>query len=138
PLRQSLDPYPTRYAAAPAAPIVVGGGLLVYLASEASTGPTGTDLNGDGDTLDDVAVSVRLGSGTEQSLGVATREAAILSDVIYLVADETQDGVDWDGDVMLSSVVLLHWSQSSGAMAFVDTLRPSSAVRYLFGAGAAL
>lgn len=109
----------TEQAAAPSAALVVDDDWLVYFASEAFTGPAGTDLNGDADTLDQVAVAVNLRSAVETNLGVAARGAAVLDDELFLAVDEAEDGNDWDGGP--ATEVLLHWNATVG-LEFVDEL----------------
>jgi hypothetical protein len=111
----------TELAAVPAAPIVIAGDLLVYFASEGFNGPAGTDMNGDGDTLDQVAVALNLRSREETNLAVAAQGAAIVEDEIYLSADETQGNTDWNGGG-LTDDVLLHWNETTLTVALVDTL----------------
>lgn len=109
----------TEQAAAPSAALVVDDDWLVYFASEAFTGPAGTDLNGDADTLDQVAVAVNLRSSVETNLGVAARGAAVLDDELFLAVDEAEDGNDWNGGP--GTQVLLHWNATVG-LEFVDEL----------------
>ena len=103
-------------------PIEVKGLWMVYLASEGFSGPVGTDLNNDGDTLDDVAVVVNLSTTDTDELGVAAERAVVQGNEIYLVVDEAQDGTDWNGVNGATDLVLLHWSNTAGVVAFVDTL----------------
>ncbi len=105
---------------------VVGSGWIVYFADEGTSGgpsDPSPDLNGDGDVTDDVAVVAKLGGGAETVLRAASA-AAILAGQVYLVVDEAEDGTDWDGDVA-DNTVLLHWSQATGVVAFVDGLNPA-------------
>jgi len=115
----SFEVRTTDQAAAPSAALVVDGDWLVYFASEAFTGPAGTDLNGDADTLDEVAVAVNLRSSVETILGVAARGAAVLDDELFLAVDEAEDGRDWDGGP--ATEVLLQWNSTVG-LEFVDEL----------------
>ena len=98
---------------------------MVYPRSEALEAG-GTDLNGDGDTLDQVAAVVRLGKSTFFDLGVASTSFAGLGDEIYLVVEETLDGKDWDMDGTMDDTVLLHWSNEAAQVSFVDTLDADS------------
>lgn len=109
----------TSEAATPSAAVVVDDDWLVYFASEAFTGPTGTDMNGDLDTLDQIAVAVHMRSATETNLGVAARGAAVLGNELFLAVDESEDGNDWNGGA--GSEVLLHWNETVG-LEFVDEL----------------
>jgi len=124
-------------AASPDAPVEVSGSWLVYLASETFQGqlPMGTDLNNDGDTQDDVAVAVNLSSNVSTPLGVACQKAVVVANEIYLVVDEDEDGVDWNGMNGANDCVLLHWSQSAAVVTLVDTLKrePSDEVPLAVG-----
>ncbi len=105
----------------------VDAGWIVFLADETTSGGPSTaspDLNADGDTGDDVAVAARLGSAATTPLRAA-REAAIVDGQIYLVVDEAEDGMNWDGDVA-DNLVLLHWSQAADVVTFVDGIDPAS------------
>jgi len=108
----------TVQAASPSAALIVDDDWLIYFASETFTGP-GTDLNGDADTLDDVAVAVNLRSVVETNLAVAARGAAVLGNELFLAVDEAEDGNDWDGGA--ATEVLLHWNSTVG-LEFVDAL----------------
>lgn len=112
----------TAHAVSGVGPVQVAGLWLVYLASETFTGPTGTDLNGDGDTVDDVAVAVNMASTGAEVLSVATEEAVIVGDQIYLVVREIEDGVDWSNTNGIGDTVLLHWTGVTGVVNFVDVL----------------
>jgi len=112
----------TTRAASPSAALVVAGDWIVYLASEAFSGPAGTDLNGDADTLDEVAIAVNTRSRLELSTGVAAQGAAVLGAEIYLKVDESQGIVDWNLDLDTNDTVLVHWSELAGVATFVDTL----------------
>ncbi len=110
--------------------IVVAGGWMVYLGDEGTSGSGGagsTDLNGDGDTADDVAVAVNLFSLVETPLRAAIG-AAVVGDEIYLLVDESVDGappgMDWDGDGTPNDIVLLHWSAAADVVTYVDTIAP--------------
>ena len=101
---------------------VVRGGWMVYFADEATSGAA--DLNGDGDAVDQVAVAVNLSKNGGTVLRAALA-AEIVSGEVYLVVDEAEDGMDWDGDVA-DNLVLLHWSNTAGMTTFVDVLDPLS------------
>ncbi len=101
----------------------VGTSWFVYFADEALVGPAGTDLNGDGDAADAVAVAGRLGARTETTIGVAAQGAALVGDDVWLVVDEAADGRDWDASGTPAELVLVHWAPG-GAPAFADTLDP--------------
>jgi hypothetical protein len=101
---------------------VVAGNWMVYFAREAFSGPTGTDLNGDGLKDDQVAFAVNLAGPSETNLMVAARGAVILANEIFLKVVESEDGVDWNGVGGPVDTVLLHWSLATGVVTFVDTL----------------
>lgn len=109
----------TDSAAVPSAPLVVDGDWLIYFASEGFSGPVGTDFNGDGDTLDQIAVVVNLASGVETNLGVAARGAATLGSEVFLAVDEADGNTDFDAGS--ATQVLLHWNATVG-IEFVDAL----------------
>ena len=98
---------------------------MVYFASEALIG-TGTDMNGDGDTADEVAVAVMLAQATEVVLGAAAIDCAVVGSEVYLVVDEVKDNRDWNGANGLGDVVLLHWSLLAGVLTYVDTIDPDT------------
>jgi hypothetical protein len=128
----------TGQAAETGTPPVVAGSWMVYFARESFTGPTGTDLNGDGLKDDQVAFAVNLGSSSETNLMVAARGAAIIGNEIYLKVVEAEDGVDWGGTVGTGDTVLLHWSSAAGAVTFVDTLDISFAAELPVAVGTRL
>ncbi len=116
-------PFGSFNSAAFATPIVTRGTLAMYFASEATTGATGRDMNGDGDTMDRVAVFVR-GSG-EALTGVATNSFQLTSYAAYLVVDEDLDGRDWNFDGLTNDLVLL--VSVGGFPSFVSTLNATTA-----------
>ncbi|HUR27507.1 MAG TPA: hypothetical protein VM509_04920, partial [Planctomycetota bacterium] len=94
----NFAPAPTRRASAAAAPLVVSGKLVVYLANEATSGVGGTNFNvanGDADTNDDCAVVVDMTTAVETELNVATIAASIVGNDVYLVVSEAADSKDW-------------------------------------------
>ena len=101
---------------------------FVYFAEEALDGPSGTDLNGDGDVADTVAFAVRTGSTREEPTGVAARDAVVVRSDVWLVVDEAEDGVDWDLSGTADDLVLLHFEASDGSVAFLETLDEDSLV----------
>jgi hypothetical protein len=110
---------------------------MLFQADEFTTGPTGTDLNSDGDVIDGVARLVEMAMQTETNLGVAADAFAILGSAgsaqLYLVVDEAQDGKDWSGDAGLDDLVLLTAGASAArdtgfaALTYVTDLDPGSA-----------
>jgi hypothetical protein len=110
-------------------PILVRERQLAFLADELTTGPGGTDMNGDGDKLDRIAVLVDMVDGTEFRLDVAASELALAGSSLYLVVDEVEDNRDWNGDTDLLDLVLLRTptgSPSPSTVAFFDDLRRTS------------
>lgn len=136
---------PTSHAVDASSEVVLGGFLLVYFADEGTSGSGGnpsTDLNGDTDTLDDVAVVVNALNGVTTVLQAAL-DAAIVGNQVYLVVSEAQDGVDWSGDDgggPFDDIVLLCWdSTDTNPPVFVDVLDPAAgAVNPVLAVGGAL
>jgi hypothetical protein len=94
---------------------------IVFQADEFTTGASGTDLNGDGDTTDGVARLIEMATQTETGLGVAAEDFAILGESssahVYLVVDELADDNDWSGDGAADDLVLLHVPASGASHA---------------------
>lgn len=109
-------------------PLVLGGANLFFLASEATTGPGGTDFNGDGDKIDPIAVAVDTLTNLESRLNVAALEGNWIGNELYLTVSEAADGRDWssppDGDQ--TDTVLLHYSRATNVLTFIDELESSS------------
>ena len=59
-------------------PILVRERQLAFLADELTTAAGGTDMNGDGDKLDRIAMIVDMVNGSEVRLDVAARELALV------------------------------------------------------------
>jgi hypothetical protein len=114
----------TTVAVADDTPVVVRGRWVAFLADEATTGPGGSDLNGDGDRVDSVATVLDLSANDEISLEVAAREVHVVDGHVYVVVEEAADGRDWNGDGLADDVVLLHWSKADGGPAWVDDVDP--------------
>ena len=112
------------HAVEPDAQLVVAGDFLVYFASEAAQGKNGTDLNGDGDKVDQVAVFEDMRTTITTVIGAAAERAVILGEEVFLEVEEAADGKDWDKDGTADDLVLLHWKKGRGK-AWVDTLRPA-------------
>lgn len=122
-----FEPRNSSQAVAAVTPITVRGNWLVYLADEATTGDpvamtTATDFNGDGDTIDNIAVAIDMVNKGENNLAVAAVEVHILDSNIYVVVDEAADGRNWGGNPGLTDRVLLLWSDST-PLTFVDLIR---------------
>lgn len=94
---------------------------ILYQADEFTTGPAGTDLNGDGGVTDSVATLIDMGAQTEVNLAVAVDDFAILGSAsaaqVYLVVDEAKDGRDWSGDSVQDDLVLLNVAASGATPA---------------------
>jgi hypothetical protein len=88
--------------------LAVGGRHAAYAASELATGRG--DLNGDGDTADDVVHVYDGGDGTTRGLALAlaagTRPVVEGGIVAFLVSEAAQGGRDIDGDGDATSTVL--------------------------------
>jgi len=116
-------------------PIAISGHNLAFLASEGSTGPGGTDFNGDGDKIDTIAVAVNTASHVQNVLGVAAKELAWIGNELYLVVDEAADAHDWNVDTDQADMVLLHWSASAPTLVFVDELSSSPNAPHMLAVG---
>jgi hypothetical protein len=120
----NFAPAPGAHPSAAASPIVVGGKLTVYLASEALSGAGGTNFNaanGDVDMGDDCAVVVDMTTAVETDLNVATIAASIIGTDVYLIVSEAADNKDWNLDADMADTVLLHYS-SLLPLAYVDDI----------------
>jgi hypothetical protein len=132
----------TDYAVAADTPLRVWQRWIVYLADEATTGPGGTDLNGDGDRVDSIATATNLSSRRDFMLEVSAEDIYLLEEEVYVVTDESRDGRDWSGDGDPDDVVLLHWSEASAGLVFVDRIDTGAATgalvagqRFLYASG---
>jgi hypothetical protein len=110
--------------------IVLSGTHLAFLADEATTGPGGTDMNGDGDKTDSIAVVIDMNTGVETRLDVAATGIAWAGPELYLVVDEALDGRDWNGDTDTTDLVLLHVSAAAPTQApdFIDELQSGATI----------
>ncbi|MEM7306351.1 MAG: hypothetical protein AAF682_06765 [Planctomycetota bacterium] len=117
---KKLKPRSAKYAVLLETPIVQKGDLIVYLASEATSGEGGTDLNKDGDFADVVASVINM-KGGETLLRAATIRAEIAVNQVYLLVDEDEDSKDWNGDGAFGDVVLLHWKKGQKKPKYVAT-----------------
>lgn len=102
------------FAAGATTPLVANGYQFAFLANEATSGSSSPasasrDLNGDGDTLDDVAVLVDARTRLETSTGIAAQAVAMLAGELFLSVDETRDDFDWTGDGDKGDEVLLRF-----------------------------
>lgn len=100
----------------------LSGVLFAFLADEATFGAGGTDLNGDADVIDSVAVVVNTSNQVETELGVAALELEWVGDDLFLIVNETLDGRNWDANPALTSNVLLHWVQGMALPELVATV----------------
>lgn len=84
---------------------------ILFQADEFTTGASGTQLNGDGDTTDLVAFVVDMASQRETNIAIAADDLAILGTgataKLLLVVTEGTDDVDWNDDSDTNDVVLL-------------------------------
>ncbi|MCE9595942.1 MAG: hypothetical protein K8S98_17270 [Planctomycetes bacterium] len=128
-----FTPFSTDEAITSGGRIAVDGRWLVFQADESTIG-AGTDLNGDADTADSVAVVVNMVSKAETVLGVAAVDFAVVGSDVYLEVDESLDGFDWNNDADTSDIVLCHYpttgaglsSPSAPTVEFVDDLEDES------------
>lgn len=117
----------TSFACPAGTPLAMGDEVLAFLAQESAQGAGGTDLNGDGDATDLVAVAVDLATRDETPLRAAS-DVLVVDDEVYLLTFESQDGQDWNGN-LANDLVLLHWSVATQTVALVDTLQRDDVVR---------
>lgn len=97
---------------------MLGDRLCVAEAREAAYGPTGTDLNGDGDKLDQVTHVHDLVTGVTTNLGVASNSQVDLptaGDHVVLRVLEWAQGADLNGDGDTEDYVLHTWHVGQGA-----------------------
>lgn len=107
----------------------IGGALVVFSASEPGEG---ADLNGDGDQLDAVPFAFDLASRTLTSSGTSGTAYPATSTGLGFVIEESDAGVDLNGDGDLSDDVMHHWNLALGAitnlgLAVVGEVVPSGA-----------
>src|SRR5262249_34895899 len=91
-------------------PVVVAGKYMAFLADEATTGAGGTDMNGDGDKIDSIAVVINMSGAVETNLDVAATSMAWAGSELFLVVDDALDGRDWNSNGNMTDTVLLHIS----------------------------
>jgi hypothetical protein len=125
----SLQVRRTSVSVASTTPVAFAGRNLAFLADEATTGPGGTDMNGDTDKIDSIAIAVNLQTRVETNLGVAAVSLAWIGDELYLQVDEALDGRNWEPADTGNKLVLLHWSAASGALTFVDRLSTAGTIK---------
>jgi hypothetical protein len=112
----------TVHSVAASTPLAGQGDWLAYLADEASQGP-GTDLNGDGDLVDSVAVRVDTRTGDVLVLGVDAETLAWANGTLFLEVNEATDGEDWNGDLDEVDTVLLYHITGAAQPTFFAELR---------------
>jgi hypothetical protein len=117
----------SRVSVAASTSVAISGRYAAFLADEATTGPTGTDMNGDGDKIDSIAVVINMTTAVETKLDVAATELAWIGTELYLVVDEALDGRDWNGDGTTTDVILLHIS----ATGLTATSPPTTAFDFI-------
>ncbi|MEM9380208.1 MAG: hypothetical protein AAGB93_09705 [Planctomycetota bacterium] len=114
----------TRHAiASPTEPMLADGNLLAYRLSE---GGQQIDYNGDGDTMDAIAVQVNTATQGISILDVATTQLGYVRQTLFLSVLESADGQDRNGDMDTNDFVLLYLA-STGELEFYDELLPGSA-----------
>jgi len=121
-----FQPRSARVASGATTPILVRERVLAFFADELTTGAGGTDMNGDGDKLDRIAVVADMVNGSEVRLDIATREIALAGNSLYLVVDEVEDATDHNADSDALDLVLMRvasGSPSPGGVSFVAELR---------------
>lgn len=126
--------FTTNQSAAASTRVVFSGTWIAFLADEATTGLNGTDLNGDQDLNDAVPVAINADEGLEFLVPAAARDLAWIGTELYLVVDEAQDLVDWNGDALQDDLVLLHWKPNE-ALAFVDALDARGTLQMIAAGG---
>ncbi len=89
------------------------GNLLVFHASENSNGAT--DLNGDGDTGDDVVHVVDVIAGTVTNLALSSHDAAVDHGRAAFLASEIGQGADLNGDGDQFDEVIHVYDQAASA-----------------------
>jgi len=124
----TAQPLSTSQSVVVSGPVEIVERYLAYLADEATTGPGGTDWNGDGDVIDAIAVVANVASKEQRVLNVAATNLSMVrtgasGTHLFLSVDEALDGQDWDGDLVLDDLVLLHTNVSlTTPLTFVSLL----------------
>lgn len=117
---QPFDVVTVPFGVAAAAPIVADGPWMAFLASEASTGAT--DFNGDGDAIDAVAVRVNTTGKAWTNLDVAAQAIAFANRTLFLVVSEAADGKNWNLDPDTDDLVLLYHAPGDPEPTFLAEL----------------
>ncbi|MBI3848214.1 MAG: hypothetical protein HY292_26565 [Planctomycetes bacterium] len=96
-------------------PMNFGRNVLAYTVSE--SGHPVQDLNGDGDTNDDVVFAFDAVSGTITNLGLAAQVACVGENLVFIpVAESAQGQTDLDGDGNTNGNVLFVYDVRDGSM----------------------
>jgi len=127
---ETIDYYALRTPPHPVAPtskMLTKGKWLVYLASEANYTPAGTDMNGDGDVIDEIAVRVDTFSNKRTELDTAVQDMALVNGTLFLVVLESSDGRDWTADGDTDDRVLVYQTPSEALPTFFAEVDLTSA-----------
>jgi len=116
-----------------ASALAIDGDWLAFPVSEAGQGASGTDYNGDGDLLDSIAARTDTSAQSTVTLDVAVTSLAFARRTLFLVVEESQDSVDWNGDTDMMDRVLLYVESSATTPTFLDTLDASSPIAAIGG-----
>ncbi len=113
-------------AASNTEPLRADNDWLAYRLSEAGQGAgAGTDFNGDGDTLDSIAVRHNTSTRISEVLNVAAIEVTFVNETLFILVDEAQDGRDWNLDTDLTDRVLLFHAVGTPDPVFYDEVPTS-------------
>ena len=118
----------TSFGVAGTTPVEIIERWLAFFADEATTGPGGTDFNGNGSVVDSIPTVVNVATKVERTLDVEGSAIAMISAPangthLYTRTDESIDQVDWSGDGQQDDIVLLHTNVDLATpMAYVATL----------------
>ena len=112
----------TEHAAATTTePLLADDDWLAYRLSEAGQGAApGTDFNGDGDFLDSIAVRQNTKTRVAEVLNVAALELIFVNETLFILVDEAQDDVDWNGDLDKTDRVLLYHAVGAADPVYYD------------------
>ena len=106
------------HSVAPSSKILTSGRWLVYLADEA-TYAGGTDMNGDADVIDSIAVRVDVYTNQRTELDTAVQDMALVNGTLFLVVLEASDGFDWNADSDTDDRVLLYQTPGDASPTFL-------------------
>jgi hypothetical protein len=119
----------TPWSVGPNTKVSITGGVIAWIADEATTGPGGTDLNGDGDVADACAVYANATTQQRLDVGIAVLDLTWCGGELFLAVNETADGRDWNLDTDMTDNVLVHWSAITLTATFVDEISTASVQR---------